>query len=164
MKQQILLCLLVATIVFTGCDKKDTPTPTPTPITPPTPPPIDPSAFVGKWVGQVMLDLVDVPIIRFIDTQIFAINPNKSTQLINTYYHNTNRDKIIRTAVDSMNYTVVNFTDSSTVNGLAVLTTSNVKGVLINRTTLRETGTITTKLIGPNIITNSTYEVTYTKQ
>ena len=154
MKKQILCCLLIATILLTGCKKDDPAIP------------IDPSAFVGKWVGQVIVTVGIQPpqTTMYLDTLILAINPNNSTQLINTY----NLNNIIRTVVDTKNYTVGDFTVNFGADAVNVTSTqTNTKGVLTNPTTLIETGNLNIKVIGSGSGTttiNSTFVKTYTKQ
>ena len=159
MKKQILLCLLVATIILTGCSKEDTPTPTK----------IDPSAFVGKWIGPIIAT-IDNQQTTGMDTIILAINPNDSTQLINTYFNNIpnlnyDKPKIIYKLTDSKNYTVVDFTINGRIDGNNFMATqTNSKGVLIYPTTIRETGNVTYNFVQLNSIVKATYIVTYTKQ
>ena len=148
MKQQILLCLLVATIVLTSYTKKEIQTP------------IDPSAFVGKWVGQLTIMKDNEPPTITLDTLILEIDPDNSTQLINTFKNTYTIYKV----TDSNNYIVEGTTINGTFDGghKLLVIQSDFMGVLINPTTLRETGNITSTI--KSLSSNSIYIATYTKQ
>ena len=95
-----------------------------------------------------------------LDTLILEIDPDNSTQLINTF-KNTNT---IYKVTDSNNYIVEGTTIKGTTDGghKLLVIQSDFKGVLINPTTLRETGNITSTI--KSLSSNSIYIATYTKQ
>ena len=149
MKKQILLCLLISTIIFTGC-KEDTPTPTPTDIR---------TAFVGKWIGTVSYIIIDKPM-QGLDTIVLALNPNNSKQLINTF----NNNNTIYTVIDSKNYTLQDETRTDTSSGVPIrITIANSKGVLSTPTTIGETGETHVSFLG-RVYNPTIYTITYTKQ
>ena len=146
MKQQILFFLLIATIIFTAC-KEDPATP------------IDSSAFVGKWGGQMTYILLNSKLME-LDTITLELNPNNSTQLINSKYK-INTINTIYTVTDTKNYTKANLVRTEIVNEKVyrLLITTNSKGVLLNPTTIVETGDIAINNFYP-----VPYTITYTKQ
>ena len=146
MKKQILLILLVATIILTGC-KEDTPTP------------IDRSVFVGKWIGQSSVAIPSMQS-RIYDTIILVLKPNNSTQLIDTF----NNRNTIYTITDSKNYTKSDVVTTDSLEGyVSVLIKTNTKGVLRIPTILEETGVATLKF-GDKTFNPGPYSALYRKE
>ena len=95
-----------------------------------------------------------------LDTIILALNPNNSTQLINTF---TNSNTIY-TVTDSKNYTLPELIINDIISGVPVrIGIANSKGVLSNPTTIVETAEIHVSFLG-RVYNPTTYTITYTKQ
>ena len=110
MKKLILCCLLAATIILTGCAKDQ---------------PIDPLVFVGKWFGFTENRIIPGSSGR--DTIILVLNPNNSTQLIDTF----NNRKTIYTVTEFNKYIKADVKTSYILNNtFAAVTITDIKGVL----------------------------------